>query len=124
VRRPRVISATIACAALIGLTACGSTDDPARPAAAQATPASSVPAITAAAGAAASDDGCSADNSPTDVVAASGPAPAIAVRSGAASDTPLPDLVVRRINCAGGWVNLRNEVPADKPVLVWFWAPY
>ena len=35
-----------------------------------------------------------------------------------------PILVVRRINCAGGWINLRNEIPADKPVLVWFWAPY
>jgi hypothetical protein len=36
----------------------------------------------------------------------------------------LPDVAVRRINCAGGWVNLKNEIPADRPVMVWFWAPY
>jgi hypothetical protein len=70
-----------------------------------------------------SDDGCSPDNSPTEVVAARGPAPQVAVGAESAN-SPLPDLVVLRINCAGGWVNLRNEIPADRPVLVWFWAPY
>ena len=83
------------------------------------------PATTSAAAnvAAPPDDGCSPDNSPTEIVAAAGPAPDVAVRPESA-DSPLPDLAVRRINCAGGWVNLRNEVPADRPVLVWFWAPY
>jgi hypothetical protein len=57
------------------------------------------------------------------VVAAPSPAPEVAVRPESAN-SPLPDLAVRRINCVGGWVNLRNEIPADRPVLVWFWAPH
>jgi hypothetical protein len=73
--------------------------------------------------AAPADDGCSPDNSPTPAAAAPGPAPQIAVRAESAANA-LPDLAVRRINCAGGWVNLKNEIPADRPVMVWFWAPY
>jgi hypothetical protein len=69
------------------------------------------------------DDGCSADNSPTPAAAAEGPPPAIALRPESAA-SPLPDLAVRRINCKGGWENLRNELPADRPLLVWFWAPH
>jgi hypothetical protein len=66
-------------------------------------------------------DGCATDNTATDVAA--GPAPAIEVRA-AAADNPLPDLAVRRVNCAGGWVNLKNELPGELPLLVWFWAPH
>lgn len=69
------------------------------------------------------DDGCSTDNSPTPASAAEGPAPAVEIRPESA-DSPLPDLAVRRINCKGGWENLRNELPADRPLLVWFWAPH
>lgn len=69
------------------------------------------------------DDGCSADNSPAPAAAADGPAPTVEVRPESA-DSPLPDLAVRRINCKGGWENLRNELPADRPLLVWFWAPH
>jgi 5'-nucleotidase / UDP-sugar diphosphatase len=66
-------------------------------------------------------DGCSTDNTATDV--ADGPPPAIEVRAAAAGN-PLPDLAVRRVNCAGGWVNLKNELPGELPLLVWFWAPH
>jgi len=69
------------------------------------------------------DDGCSADNSPMPAAAADGPSPLIEVRA-ESIDSPLPDLAVRRINCNGGWVNLRNELPSDQPLLVWFWAPH
>jgi hypothetical protein len=69
------------------------------------------------------DDGCSADNSPTPAAVAEGPAPAIELRPESV-DGPLPDLAVRRLNCKGGWENLRNELPADRPLLVWFWAPH
>ena len=58
------------------------------------------------------DDGCSPDNSPSRVVAAPGPAPEVAVRPESAA-SPLPDLAVRRINCAGGWVGLDPDV--DRP---------
>ena len=69
------------------------------------------------------DDGCSIDNVPTPTDVAAGPPPALEVRAESA-DNQLPDLAVRRINCNGGWVNLKNELPADRPVLVWFWAPH
>lgn len=82
------------------------------------------PATTAAPEARAAD-GCSADNSPTEPDVADGPAPAIEVRAAAAAAVnPLPDLAVRRINCDGGWVNLKNELPGALPLLVWFWAPH
>ena len=69
------------------------------------------------------DDGCNADNSPTATESAAGPAPSLEVRAESA-DSPLPDLAVRRINCNGGWVNLRNEIPSILPLLVWMWAPH
>jgi outer membrane biosynthesis protein TonB len=69
------------------------------------------------------DDGCSADNSPTPTESADGPAPVVEIRAESA-DSPLPDLAVRRVNCNGGWVNLRNELPSTQPLLVWFWAPH
>ena len=69
------------------------------------------------------DDGCNADNSPTPTESADGPAPIIELRAESAN-SPLPDLAVRRINCNGGWVNLRNEIPSALPLLVWFWAPH
>ena len=105
----------VAACAVAALVACGDSSDPA-------------PAATAAAAAgsvAPTADGCSPDNSPTALNVGPGPAPDVPVRAeSATADSPLPDLVVRRINCVGGWANLRNEVPADRPVLLWFWAPY
>ncbi len=69
------------------------------------------------------DDGCSADNSPSPTEAADAPAPTLEIRAESAA-SPLPDLAVRRLNCNGGWVNLRNELPSELPLLVWFWAPH
>ncbi len=54
---------------------------------------------------------------------APGPVPQLEVNAESVSNG-LPDLAVRQINGAGGWVNLKNTTPADKPVLVWFWAPH
>ena len=54
-----------------------------------------------------------------------GPVPDdIPVSPDAAIGSPLPELAVRQINGDGGWVQLKNELPADKPLLVWFWAPH
>jgi hypothetical protein len=36
---------------------------------------------------------------------------------------PFPDLVVDDLN-RGTQVNLRNAIPGDRPVLLWFWAPH
>lgn len=69
------------------------------------------------------DDGCSPDNSPTPTDVAPGPPPTLAV-SAESADDPLPALAVRRVNCNGGWVDLRDELPAGTPLLVWFWAPH
>ncbi len=54
---------------------------------------------------------------------AAGPVPQLAVNAESVSNR-LPDIAVRQINGEGGWVNLKNTTPADKPVLVWFWAPH
>lgn len=55
---------------------------------------------------------------------APGPVPQLEVSPEAAQSSPLPDLAVRRLNGDGGWVQLKNELPADQPLLVWFWAPH
>lgn len=41
----------------------------------------------------------------------------------AASENPLPDLLVDDIR-RGTKVNLANLIPAERPVLVWAWAPH
>ena len=55
---------------------------------------------------------------------APGPVPQLAVSAEAAASSPLPEIAVRRLNGDGGWVQLKNELPSDKPLLVWFWAPH
>jgi len=47
-------------------------------------------------------------NLPVDTVSANGPLPHVTVR----------DLTQNR------WVQFANFLPADKPVLIWFWAPH
>lgn len=54
---------------------------------------------------------------------AEGPAPDLPIAAGSLS-SPLPDVVVRQLNREGGWVQLKNLVPSDRPVLLWFWAPF
>ncbi len=53
-----------------------------------------------------------------------GPIPSLAVSAEAAAASPLPEVTVRRINGEGGFVQLKNELPSDTPLLVWFWAPH
>ncbi len=53
-----------------------------------------------------------------------GPVPRLPVDEAAAASSPLPEVAVRQINGEGGWVQLKNELPAAKPLLVWFWAPH
>jgi PBP1b-binding outer membrane lipoprotein LpoB len=55
---------------------------------------------------------------------ADGPIPDLAVSPDAAVGSPLPEVTVRQINGDGGFVQLKNELPSDKPLLVWFWAPH
>ena len=55
---------------------------------------------------------------------AEGPVPELPVTPDAAIGSPLPEIAVRQINGEGGWVQFKNELPADKPLLVWFWAPH
>ena len=55
---------------------------------------------------------------------APGPVPELAVSAEAAGSSPLPEIAVRQLNGDGGWVQLKNALPADKPLLVWFWAPH
>ncbi len=55
---------------------------------------------------------------------ADGPVPDLPVDAEAAAISPLPDVAVRRLNGEGGWVQFKNELPDDRPLLVWFWAPH
>ena len=55
---------------------------------------------------------------------ADGPIPDLPVTPEAAAGSPLPEVTVRQINGDGGFVQLKNELPSDKPLLVWFWAPH
>jgi hypothetical protein len=48
--------------------------------------------------------------------------PDVALASEIATN-PFPDLVVDDVG-RGTKVNIRNIVPADKPVLLWMWAPH
>lgn len=53
-----------------------------------------------------------------------GPIPRLPVSAEAAAGSPLPEVTVRRINGEGGFVQLKNALPSDRPLLVWFWAPH
>jgi hypothetical protein len=53
-----------------------------------------------------------------------GPPPDLAVSDAAAATSPLPAVAVRRLNGTGGWSQFKNELPAEQPLLVWFWAPH
>ncbi len=101
----------------------GDTSDPAPPPAATEAPAATAAPATDPPPPAPPDDGCSADNSPTATDVADGPVPSLEVRAESVANA-LPDLAVRRINCDGGWVNIKNELPASQPILVWFYAPH
>jgi hypothetical protein len=53
-----------------------------------------------------------------------GPIPDLPVAAASVTGSPLPAIAVRQINGDGGWVQFRNELPAETPLLVWFWAPH
>ena len=55
---------------------------------------------------------------------ADGPIPDLPVTPEASAGSPLPEVTVRRINGDGGFVQLKNELPSERPLLVWFWAPH
>ncbi len=54
---------------------------------------------------------------------APGPAPELEVAAESV-DNPLPEVAVRQLNGDGGWVQFKNELPSEQPLLVWFWAPF
>lgn len=55
---------------------------------------------------------------------APGPVPELAVTTQSSLGSSLPEVAVRRLNGEGGWVQFKNELPSELPLLVWFWAPY
>ena len=55
---------------------------------------------------------------------ADGPLPDLPVSAEAQAGSPLPQVTVRQINGDGGFVQLKNALPSDRPLLVWFWAPH
>lgn len=75
----------------------------------------------------AADEGAAADATPEAPVElpepAPGPVPDLPVDP-ASESSPLPPVAVRQINGDGGWVQFKNLLPAENPLLVWFWAPH
>ena len=51
-----------------------------------------------------------------------GPRPDLPVAA-ASANSPFADVTVRDLT-GDRWVQLADYLPADKPVLVWFWAPH
>jgi hypothetical protein len=58
---------------------------------------------------------------PTTVTSASGPAAAASPRP--AGRNEVPSAVVRDLE-SGDDVNLRTLIPAERPILFWFYSPY
>mgnify|MGYP001828536964 CR=1 FL=1 len=75
----------------------------------------------------AADEDAAADATPGAAVElpepAPGPVPDLPVDPASVSN-PLPAVAVRQINGEGGWVQFKNLLPAENPLLVWFWAPH
>lgn len=106
-RTPRAILAVVT-AAVVTLSACGSADSPA-------------PAADAAG---------SADDASAASATASSPAPAAASDPGLRpnlgvenADSPFPAVTVRDV-VDDRWVQFADILPAEQPVLLWFWAPF
>lgn len=81
--------------------------------------------LTACAGAGSDGSGAVPADSTVELPApAPGPVPTLAVSPRSAAASPLPDIAVRRLNGEGGWVQFKDELPSEQPLLVWFWAPH
>jgi len=107
-RTPRAFLAAVT-AAVVTLSACGSADSPApaADAAGSADEAGAAPATASsqAPGAAASDPGLR---------------PNLGVEN---ADSPFPAVTVRDV-VDDRWVQFADILPAEQPVLLWFWAPF
>jgi hypothetical protein len=63
------------------------------------------------------------DGSPVTVLQADpSPRPDLAPDPASAA-SPLPAVTVRNVS-TGEWVRLADFLPAERPVLLWFWAPH
>lgn len=81
--------------------------------------------VTASVAVAACGGGTAVDDAPSGLPEpAAGPVPEMPVSSEAEAASPLPAIAVRRLNGEGGWVQFKDELPAEQPLLIWFWAPF
>ena len=79
--------------------------------------------VTASTALAARPSSTSAATAPATSATAGGPGTTAAEVAAAPKPSPLPDVTVR--NAATGQpVALAAQLPADRPLLVWFWAPH
>lgn len=107
-RTPRAFLAAVT-AAVVTLSACGSADSPAPAADTAGSPddaASVVDESSPAAGDAAASDPGLRPNLPVEN-----------------ADSPLPPITVREV-VDDRWVQFADILPAEQPVLLWFWAPF
>lgn len=53
-----------------------------------------------------------------------GPVPDLPVSPASAEASPFPEVAVRQLNGEGGWVQFKDLLPSEQPLLLWFWAPF
>lgn len=53
-----------------------------------------------------------------------GPVPDLPVSPASAEASPFPEIAIRRLNGEGGWVQFKDLLPSEQPLLLWFWAPF
>lgn len=53
-----------------------------------------------------------------------GPVPDLPVSPASAEASPFPEVAVRQLNGGGGWVQFKDLLPSEQPLLLWFWAPF
>jgi hypothetical protein len=113
---PRTCRALVAAAAVVAVTlsACGSTESP-EPAAEVAEVAEAASA-TAESASSATSSGTQAGDGGSDP----GLRPNLPVEN---EDSPLPAVTVRDV-VDDRWVQFADILPAEQPVLLWFWAPF
>ena len=108
----------LAVAALAVLGACGRSGSTET-----AAPTVASEAVTASTAVAARPSSTSAAKAPVPSAAAGGHETTAAAVAAAPKPSPLPDVTVRDA-ATGQPVALAAQLPADRPLLVWFWAPH
>jgi hypothetical protein len=82
-----------------------------------------MPGACGAAGSGSSNEAASTGNAPSVTVTVTNPDGSTGAPPATTSRSVLPDVIVRDV-ATGAEMPLASLVPAERPLLVWFWAPH